>query len=193
MARAAWILTCLLLAAGPSHAGTRTVSTLDGLAPGTRVRMQGTIAVHGDTPLVVLVLRLKDTGEVTLKPHSPDLEQELRNLDGLRVVVEGAVLPRLDPEIPRLEVDHYDMLAPPGAGDPIIGIVSTENDACIVTAGDGKRYWIAGDLAPALCDHDGARVWMVGKKSKSGHGAQPRGTTAFTPTGYGVLNPAPAR
>jgi predicted nucleic acid-binding protein len=186
----AWIFLLMLLAACAAQAGTRHVKSLDGIAEGTRVRIEGMLSMRGSTPLTILVLEVNGAA-ITLKPHDQDIQQALRSLDGLRVALEGQVIPRFDPEIARLEVDHYELLAPPGAGDPIIGVVALENGACVLTTDQDKRYWIVGDLAPALCQHAGARVWMVGKKSKHGDGTRPRESTAFTPTGYGVIDNAP--
>ena len=105
----------------------------------------------------------------------------------MRLALEGAVLPRFDPEVPRLDVDRCELLTAPGGGNPISGIITIENGACVLSTDEGKRYWIVGDLAPALCQHVGVRVWMVGKKTKRGDGTRPRESTAFTPTGYGVM------
>jgi hypothetical protein len=187
---AAWIFLLMLLAACAAQAGTRNAKSLDGIAEGTRVRIEGMLSMRGSTPLTILVLEV-DGAAITLKPHDEDIQQALKSLDGLRVALEGQVIPRFDSEIPRFEVYRYELLAPPGAGDPIIGLVALENGACVLTSDQNKRYWIVGDLAPALCQHTGARVWMVGKKSKHGEGTKPRESTAFTPTGYGVIDNAP--
>src|SRR5258705_11767186 len=186
MRAAVLIFPLVLLAAGAAQAGTRTVKSLDRIAEGTRVRIEGTLSMRGSTPLTILVLEV-DGAVITLKPHDEDIQQALKSLDGLRVALEGDVIPRLDPEIPRFEVYRYELLAPPGAGDPIIGLVALENGAYVLTTDQHKSYCTVGDLAPALCQHAGARVWMVGKKSKHGEGTRPRESTAFTPTGYGVI------
>jgi hypothetical protein len=193
--RATWpILACLLFsaAATAANAKARTVKNLDGVESGTRVRIEGVVSMRGSTPLTILVIETADDVVVTIRSHSPDIERELKSLDGLRVAVEGEVLPLVDQALPRLDVDRYEMLAPPGAGDPITGVVAIENGACVLTTDEGKRYWMTGDLAPALCEHVGARVWMVGKKGKHGAGTKPSGSTAFTPTGYGVIDSSPA-
>ena len=192
--RATWRILALvpvLVAATTLNAKPRTVKRLDGIEAGTRVRIEGVVSMRGSTPFATLVLETADGDVVTLKAHSPDIEHELKSLDGLRLAVEGEVLPLVDAALPRLDVDRYEMLAPPGACDPIIGVVAMENGACVLTTDQGKRYWMTGDLAPALCEHTGARVWMVGKKGKHGGGTQPAGSTAFTPAGYGVIDSAP--
>ena len=181
------ILVASLLAATVAQAGTQSVKSLDGLATGSRVRIEGVLSTRGSTPLTIMVLEVRDQPEITLKPHDEDVHQQLRSLDGLRVVIEGEVIPRLDPEIPRLDVQRCQLLTAPGGGDPITGMITIENGACVLETDEGKRYWILGDLAPALCQHSGARVWIVGKKVKRGDGNKPRESTPFTPTGYGVI------
>jgi hypothetical protein len=173
--------------AGTTGGATRSVNSLDGMATGERVKIEGTLSIRGSTPLTVLVLEIPDHGEITLKPHDADVETQLRSLDGMHVVLEGEVAARLDPDVPRLEVMRCDLVAPPGGGNPVSGVITIENGACIFTTDEGKRYWMVGDLAPALCQHAGARVWIVGKKAKHADGTRPRESTAFTPTGYGVI------
>jgi hypothetical protein len=177
-----------LFAGATAHAGgTRTVKSISGIEPGTRVRIEGTVSIRGSTPLTILVLETKDGEALTLGPHSPGIEQALKNLDGMRVGVEGEVLEPMGPTLPQLRVEKYQILAPAGAGDPIIGLATLENSSCVLTTDEGTRYWIVGELAPALCEHAGARVWMVGKKAKRGDGSRPAKSTPFTPTGYGVI------
>ncbi len=187
--RAAGLILVASLLAATVHAGTQSVKSIEGLATGSHVRIEGVLSMRGSTPLTIMVLEVPDhpVAEITLKPHDEDVHELLRSLDGMRVVIEGEVIPRLDPEIPRLDVKRCDLLKAPDGGDPINGVVNMEDGACVVTADNGKRYWITGDLASALCQHTGARVWMVGKKAKKGDGQKPRESTAFAPTGYGVI------
>ena len=180
-------LALSLLAAGAAGAKVRTVKSLEGIDPGKRVRIEGVVSLHGSTPFTILVLETGDGEPVPIQPHTPALQHELTNLDGVRVALEGEVLPLLGPTLPRLDVDRYDILAPPGAGKPITGMITVENDACVLTTNHGKRYWIVGDLTAAMCQHIGARVWMVGKKGKRVDGERPAGSTPFTATGYGVI------
>lgn len=187
----AFTLAAMLCAAGMAHAGTRSVKSLDGVPTGARVRMEGVLSMRGSTPLTILVLEVTNDVVVTLRPHDADMQQALASLDGLRVALEGEVIPPLDPGTPRLDVDHYDLLASPDGEEPIIGVIAMENGACVVATDQGKRYWITGGVAPALCEHAGTRVWMVGKKAKHAEGTKPRESTAFTPTGYGVIDNAP--
>ena|SRR5688572_20276328 len=181
------ILALALLLPVAAGAKARTVTSIDGVEPGRRVRIEGLISIRGSTPLTLLVLETGDGNEITLKPHTPEIEHELKNLDGLRVAVEGDVLPLLDTALPRLDVDAYDLLAPPGSDGSIVGVISADRGGCVLTTSDGKRYWIVGELSSAMCEHAGARMWMVGKKAKHTDRKPPSGTTAFTPTGYGVI------
>jgi hypothetical protein len=177
----------LLLVASSTRAGTKNVKSLDGITTGSRVRVEGALSMRGSTPFTIMVLEVPGASEITLNPHDVDVDRQMRNLDGMRVAIEGAVLPRFDPEVPRLDVERCELLAPPGGGNPITGVITMEDGACVLSSDEGKRYWIVGDLAPALCQHAGARVWIVGKKAKRGEGTRPRESTAFTPTGYGVI------
>jgi hypothetical protein len=183
--RRLWCVT--LLAAVAACGGVHTVRSLDGIATDTRVRVDGTLSMRGSTPLTIMVLEVPGADEITLKGHDVDIETQLKSLDGMHVVVDGAVMPRLDPAVPRLDVLHCELVAPPGGGNPVYGVISVENGACVLTTDDGKRYWLVGDLAPALSQHAGARVWLVGKKARHADGTKPRESTAFTPSGYGVM------
>jgi hypothetical protein len=180
--RHAILIALLLLSAQAVRADVRTVKSIEGAAPGKRVRMEGTLSSQGGATLAVLVLQTEGNA-VTLRPHTPAIQHELTNLNGVRVAVEGEVLTPLDETIPRLDVNAYEILSFPDAGEPIIGTLDAE---CVLTTTEGRRYWITGALAPALCEHAGARVWMVGKKARAG-GERPAKSTPFTPTGYGVI------
>jgi hypothetical protein len=103
------------------------------------------------------------------------------------------VLARVDEAVPRLDAERYEVLPLPGGERPIIGVVAVEDEACVVTTEDGRRYWILGDLAPALRDYAGACIWIVGHKSRAPRDPGPKKSTPFTPTGYGVIDEAPAR
>ena len=172
-------------------AGVRTVKDLEGIPAGTRARVEGTMSFRGSTPFTILVLETEAGAVVALESRVPGLQRELRGLGGLRVAVEGAVLPRIDPGPPRLDAERYDLLPLPGGERPIVGVLEREDDACIVTTRENKRYWILGELAPALCDYVGARVWIVGHRASGGAVPKPKQSTPFTPTGYGVIDPAP--
>lgn len=185
------IVVAALLLPASAPAKVRTVKSFTHVSEGTRVRVEGTLSIRGSTPFTFLTLQISDEEIITIQGHTPDIQQELKNLDGLRVSVEGKALPDQGETLPRLDVERYKLLPPPGAKDPLIGIVRMEGDACVLTTDEGKRYWIVGELAPAMCQHAGARVWMVGKKTKRGEGTKPSGATPFTPTGYGVINSAP--
>lgn len=177
-----------LLVSTTAHAGVRTIKSVEGIEPGTRVRIEGTMSIRGSTPFTILVLETNDGEELTLGASSPDITQALKNLGGMRVSVEGEVLTLMGPTLPRLRVERYDILPPAGAKDPVVGVATVENGACVVTTDEGTRYWIVGDLASALVEHAGARLWMVGKKTKRADGNRPSGSTPFTPTGYGVID-----
>src|SRR4051812_17734100 len=136
------ILVAALFASTGAGAGSRKVTSLDGLTTGSHVRIEGVLSMRGSTPLTIMVLEIPRQPEITLQPHDEDVHHQLRSLDGLRVAVEGEVIPRLDPEIPRLDVQRCELLTVPGGGDPVTGMVTMENGACVFSADDGKRYWI---------------------------------------------------
>jgi len=187
------VTAVILLATAPvrTDAGVRTVKDLEGVAPGTRVRVEGTVSMRGSTPFTILVVETEVGAVVTIESTSSEIQRDLRGLAGMRVAVEGTVLARIDPNIPRLDPDRYDLLPLPDGTRPIIGVLALEGDAEIVTTREGKRYWILGELAPALHEYVGARVWIVGNKSRRSGEAPPRASTPFTPTGYGVIDDTP--
>ena len=187
------VAVVLGLAPGCANAGVRTVKDLEGVAPGKRVRIEGTVSLRGSTPFTTLVIEMEGGAVVAIESSSPELQREVKSLGGMRVALEGTVLPRMDAATPRLDAARYEVLPLPGGDRPMIGVVSMEADACIVTGPDGKRYWILGELAPALCDYAGARVWIVGHKASVAPSPKPRKCTPFTPTGYGVIDEVPAR
>jgi hypothetical protein len=178
---------------GRAAAGERTVKSLDGIPPGKRVRIEGTVSLRGSTPFTLLAIEMGGGAVAMIESRSSEIRHELKSLGGMRVAVAGAVLPRIDDGPPRLDVDRYEVLPLPGGERPIVGAIELEDDACVVVTRDGNRYWILGDLEPALRDYAGARVWIVGHKGGAGRDRGPKKSTPFTPTGYGVIDQAPAR
>jgi hypothetical protein len=181
------------VAASCATAGERAVKSLEGVAPGTRVRVEGTISLRGSTPFTILVVEMEGGEVAAIESRSAGIQSELRSLASLRAAVEGTVLPRLDGGMPRLDADRYELLRLPGGERPVVGLLEVEGEACVLTTREGKRYWVLGELAAALREYAGARVWIVGLKSDAPDAPRPKKSTPFTPTGYGVIDEAPAR
>jgi len=187
-------LACVAFAATPGCGGprVRSVETLDGVKTGKRVRIEGTLSLRGSTPFTTPVLET-DSGEaIALDSKVPGLLAQLKHLSEMRCAVEGNVLPYVDQNIPRLSATRYNLLPLPDGKQPILGLVSMENGACIVTTDQGKRYWIRGDLVGVVADYNGARVWVVGDLVDTDAKSRPKKSTGLTATGYGVVDEAPA-
>ncbi len=161
-------------------------------AAGQRIRVEGPLSVRGSTPFTNVVVEMETGDVVMLEASDVVLLHELRNLDGMRCAVEGVVLPRGKTQATRIEVSRYELLPLPNGDTPVVGILVLEDGNCVLAQQDGTRYWIRGDLAPAIREYAGALVWIVGTRAEGGPD-QPVRSTAFTVTGYGVIDEAPAR
>jgi len=93
----------------------------------------------------------------------------------------------------RVVATHYELMPLSSGEIPIVGVLSLEAGECVLETKDRKRYWIRGDLAAAIRQYEGARIWIVGERADTDAPNRPKKSTPFTPTGYGVLDEAPAR
>jgi hypothetical protein len=190
---AALVVLALGAAPGCGSQRARSVENLDGIDVGQRVRIEGTLSLRGSTPFTTVVLETAEGAVIPIDARQPGLIGELRSFAGMRCAVEGDVLPKVDANLPQLSVTRYEVLPLPTGERPVIGIVTMEDGECVLSTGDGKRYWIRGDLAAAIKDYAGARVWVVGRAESSSAKSRPEKSTPFTPTGYGVIDEAPPR
>lgn len=182
----------VLLLAGCGGKSVRAVSGLRGVAPGEAVRVEGELSLRGSLPATTLVLMAGDASEIALDSPSSDLMHELKGLAGMRVRVDGLVREPLDATLTRLEAESYELLPLPSGEVPVVGVVSIENNQCVLTTARGERWWLRGDLSSVLRDYVGARVWVVGDRNSTGESGRPAKSTPFTPTGYGVIDEAAA-
>jgi len=187
---AAAVLVCVLVGC---NGKTRQVQSLDGVAAGQRVRIEGTLSLRGSTPFTTAVLEIDSTESVALDSKDASILAQLKALADMRCAVEGDVLPFVDQNLPRLSATRFELLPLADGKQPILGIAGIEDGQVVVTADNGTRYWIHGDLASALAEYSGARVWVVGDIFDTDVNTRPKKSTPLTATGYGVVDEAPSR
>jgi len=164
------------------------IESLDARAVGDNVLIEGTLTLRGSMPHPDMYLAMDDGVEVIIE--SKELRDELRNLGGLPVAIEGKMKSMRD-DVPRVEAIRYEILRLPTGEIPLIGILYVEADALLLDATNGKKYWVRGDLVGVIGDYVGARVWVTGSLGDAGGTRQPPNTIAYWVTGYGVLNEKP--
>jgi hypothetical protein len=181
-------LAAALLLAGCGGKAVRAVNDLNGVAEGERVRLEGELSLRGSTPFPTLVLQTPAGAAVTIQARSSEIQHELTGLVSLRVAVEGNVVAGEDPTHSSLDASRYELLPLPGGEVPVVGTLTSEAGECVLTAKDGARYWIRGDLVAAIREYIGARIWVVGSTADVVAPERPKQCTPFTPTGYGVIS-----
>ncbi|HEU4365863.1 MAG TPA: hypothetical protein VFT13_10430 [Candidatus Krumholzibacteria bacterium] len=188
------VLVSLLAVAACDGCGSGQVKVndWDSIEEGQRVSVDGVLALHGSTPFTTLVLETEDGPVLTIDSDDDALMTELRGLVGLHCEIDGKVMAPLTPGAPRVAAARYQLLPLPTGEMPIIGILEIDDGECVLATKDGKRYWIRGDLAGAIREYAGARIWIVGDRADTDAPNRPKKSTPFTPTGYGVLDEAPA-
>jgi hypothetical protein len=182
-----------VVAIGCGGAHSRLVKDVSEVRVGDRVRIEGPLTLRGSTPFTILTIEAEGGESVQVECEDIGLLTELKGLAGLPVSIEGTVAARLHTGMSRIVAASYEMLPLPTGDVPIVGSLSVDNGQCVLTTRTGERYWIRGDLLPAIREHAGARIWIVGGRSYSNDREQPAKSTPFTPTGYGVIDVAPAR
>jgi len=188
------LLGSLLVLAACDGCGSGRVQVSDDFShveQGQRVSVAGTLSSRGSTPFTTLVLETENGATVTIESQDDALMTELRGLIGLNCEIEGTVMTPLAPGSPRIGATGYELLPLPTGELPIVGILSLEDGECVLATRDGKRYWIRGNLAGAIREYNGARIWIVGQRADTDAPGRPKKSTPFTPTGYGVLDEAP--
>lgn len=189
------VLASLLAVAACDGCGGGRVKVDDDMADleeGQRVSVDGVLSLRGSTPFTTLVLETETGTVLTIESEEDALMTELRGLVGLTCEVDGKVMTPLTPGSPRIAASAYQLLPLPSGEMPIVGMLASENGECVLESHDGRRYWIRGDLAGAICEFAGARIWIVGERTDTDAPNRPKKSTPFTPTGYGVLDEAPA-
>jgi hypothetical protein len=177
---------------GGCAGGFKVVENADDIREGDHVSVAGTVSMRGSTPFSTVVLELPAGGVVSVYSENDDIMAELRGLAGLQCQVEGLAGAPLS-GTPRLEATGYQLLPLPSGELPIVGVLSMEDGQYLLETAKKKRYWIRGDLAGAVAEYVGARVWIVGIKTDTDAPGRPDKTTPFTVTGYGLIDEAAAR
>ena len=185
------VAAALLAVAACDGCGSQVKESGD-MRVGQRISVDGLLSLHGSTPFTTLVLETDDGGTLAIDSDDAALMTELRSVVGLRCAIDGKVATPLTPGSMRIAASRYELLPLPTGEVPMVGILEIENGECVLVVKAGKRYWIRGDLAPAIREYAGARIWVVGDRSDTDAPNRPRKSTPFTPTGYGVLDEAPA-
>lgn len=161
------------------------VDEVDGRVTGDLVHVEGELQLRGNMPHPELILVTTGAGQ-QVKITSDELRDELRSLAGMPIAIEGE-LKRKSDDLVRVEAKRYELLRLDTGEIPLVGMLSTQEGELLLSASDGKRYWIRGDLTGVIRDYDGAKIWIVGSKGDAALPGQPRGTVAYWVTGYGVL------
>ena len=189
------VLGSLLLVAACDGCGggrVKVAGDFSGIEEGQRVSVDGVLSLRGSTPFASLVLETGNETVVTVDSQDDALLTELRGLLEMHVTLDATMLVPLTPGSPRINATGYKLLPLPTGEVPIVGILSLEDNQCVLVTRDGKRYWIRGDLTGAIREYDGARIWIVGARADTDAPGRPKKSTPFTPSGYGVLDEAPA-
>ena len=173
-------ITCAALGCGGRRAADGTAFVI-----GEPVEVQGTVSIRGSSPLPMVYLERDDDGPVII--NSKTIQGELRSLSGMRVLVQGDVLRSLDGNTLTIDVKRYTLLPLPSGDVPVVGVVSVENDQCVLTTRDGIRLWLRGELVGVLRGYDAAKVWVTGALGDASLPERPTGSVPFWVVGYGVL------
>jgi hypothetical protein len=189
MIRAASIVFVMVVfqvaAGGCAGKKTKRAASLEQAVAGDLVTVEGTLTLRGSMPHPLLVLEVENDGAVVIQ--SGDLQGELKRLAGMRVSIEGSVLPSIDGETPLISPLSYTLLALPSGEVPIVGVLTLVDDECVLNA-DGTRYWIRGEFTELIRDFKDARIWVVGSVGDAALPDKPEGTVPIWVTGYGVLS-----
>ncbi len=175
----------LLAPAGCGGEKAKKTSSLGDAEAGEVVTVAGTLSLRGGTPHTFVMLEMDDGGVVVIQ--AGELHNELRALAGMRVSVDGKVMPSIDDESPLIDATRYELLALPSGEVPLVGKLSLRGGQCVLETADGKLYWVRGDFAAVLKGYDGSTVWVVGNVGDAALPEKPEGSVPIQVTGYGVL------
>jgi len=184
----ALVATIAVLSAGCGKKAP--IESLDASVVGDHVLIEGTLELRGSMPHPDMFLKMSDGVEVIIE--SKKLRDELRNLGGLPIAIEGEMKSMRD-DIPRVEAKRYELLRLDTGEIPLVGYLTVQGSDLLLEATNGKRYWIRGDLMGVIRDYNGAKIWIIGSLGDAGGTSQPDGTIAYWATGYGVLDEKPDR
>jgi len=187
-ARAWFVLLAVALIAAAGCGPKVSVEEVDGKVTGDLVHVEGELQLRGNMPHPELILVTASAGQQVLIT-SDELRDELRSLAGMPIAIEGE-LKRKSGDLVRVEAKRYELLRLDTGEIPLVGMLSMEGGECVLSASDGRRYWIRGDLTGVIRDYDGAKIWVVGSKGDAGVPNPTKASVAYWVTGYGVLTEA---
>lgn len=170
---------------GPPSEKTSTLGE-PGVVVGERVTVKGTVSLRGSTPYPVVLLELDNGGLASIK--SNEFQAELESLAGMKVSIEGEVLPSSQDGPTAVRVLSYYILPLPSGEIPIVGVLDVRENQCVLETAEGRRYWLRGDFVALLADFAGAKVWVVGESQDAALPEKPKGSEPLWVTGYGVLS-----
>lgn len=179
-------VVCQVAVGGCTGKKAKRSALLERVEAGDVVAVEGTLSLRGGMPHPLLVLETENEGALVI--HSGDLHGELKRLAGMKVSIEGTVLPSVDGEAPVIDPVSYKLLALPSGDVPIVGVLTVVGDECVLDAADGTRYWIRGEFTELIRDFVDARIWVVGTTGDAALPEKPEGTVPIWVTGYGVLS-----
>ena len=160
--------------------------SVDGRNADGTVNVAGRVSVRGSTVGSLILLEGND-GQI-YQIQASAVGEELRNLSGMQVAVEGMLLPEYEDAEPVLAVRHYDLLQLPSGERPKVGIVRVHNED-VWFVDDYEVTWVViGQFIDVFRTFPGAKVWVVGVTKQSLDTRQSSMRTIHI-TEYGVIRP----
>jgi hypothetical protein len=126
----------LLAAAGCGGKNAKKAASLGEADVGEVVTVEGTLSLRGGTPHTFVMLEMDGGDVVVIQPS--ELQKELRTLAGMRVSIDGKVMPSIDDESPLIDATGYELLALPSGEVPLVGKLSLREGQCVFETDDGK-------------------------------------------------------
>jgi hypothetical protein len=154
-------------------------------------RFEGVLIKEGHDKDLRLTLKLADGSIVEIQ--SEKLQAELTALAGMRVAIEGDIIEYGKKDMPIFDARRYYLLRLPTGEMTLIGELEIEGEILIMTAQDGRRYWIRGEYAARLRAFDEGTVWVVGKPEYVVGDDGPEVYKAYWVTRYGILDEGVSR
>jgi hypothetical protein len=129
------------------------------------VTVEGTLSLRGSTPFPILLL---SSGRKTFLVRSDSLYEELKNLQGMQVRLQGEKASAPSLGLPVLNAESYELLPLSGGEAPLVGVLLVQDAACFLIPADGETIELRGNLVELLKGFAGGKVWVVGKRSPEG-------------------------
>lgn len=180
------VAVSVVTTAGCGGQKAKRAASFEQAEAGDLVTVEGTLTLRGSQPHPLLMLEMESGGDVVIQ--SGDIQRELKRLAGMKVSIEGKVLPSIDGETPLVSALGYELLALPSGEIPVVGVLTVVDGACVLGLADGTRYWIRGEFTELIRDFENAKIWVVGTVGDAALPDKPEGTVPIWVTGYGVLS-----